>query len=205
MSARPVLKKKVPTITSSPTNSSAKLPKEEKKDGIQEPRRQAEEKKKSTEGTRKRGAQPSPPAAEPVVSSGESAPARRPRAAAKTAPAEKPKREFNDPIALPKDGQVSLIELHELSFSGRHELWKTLNKGAREDEFVTLLYPHLLPKGIRKELPPAVKPNKEALWCSYCEEWMKFRSFSYTGYDCCIGCGISTKDFHIVRANKLTS
>lgn len=99
------------------------------------------------------------------------------------------------------------MDMLALSFTAKHDLWRELNKKAPEYDFVTLLKPSYLPKEIRREFPPAAakSPSREALWCPYCSEWMKFRTFSYTGYEMCIGCGMSTKDFYVVRANKLTS
>jgi hypothetical protein len=103
------------------------------------------------------------------------------------------------------EGQLDYLAMLELSFTAKHELWRNLNKTASEGEFITLLKPSLLPKEIRKDFPPAkaVPPSKEALWCVYCGEWMKFRTFSYNGYEMCVGCAMSTKDFYIARANKL--
>jgi hypothetical protein len=103
------------------------------------------------------------------------------------------------------EGQMTRLAMLDLSFTAKHEKWKELNKTAPEHEYITLLVPGALPKELMREYPPKghKSPSKEALWCCYCSEWMKFRTFSYTGYERCIGCGMSTKDFHIVRANQL--
>jgi len=161
-----------------PKTKKPKQPKEQPKPKQQEPPRESRESKE---------------APKPVVSSGEPAQTRKHRFAVS--------RE-----ELPEyDEQLTHLDMLDLSFTAKHDLWKKLNKNAPYYEFVTLLKPWALPKDVRREFPPsaAVKPSKEALWCPYCAEWMKFRTFSYTGYDLCIGCSISTRDFHVSRANKL--
>lgn len=116
-------------------------------------------------------------------------------------PAPAPKEE----VIPEHEDQVSHRAMLELSFTARHDLWKQINKDAPPEQFITLIRVVELPKAVKKEFPPAAntKPHKEALWCPYCGEWMKFRTFSYTGYECCTGCGISTRDFHTASANKL--
>lgn len=45
------------------------------------------------------------------------------------------------------------------------------------------------------------KLDKDLIWCCYCGSWRPIRH--YKGYDRCIACGISTKDFDIRRDNHL--
>ena len=43
------------------------------------------------------------------------------------------------------------------------------------------------------------KNSKDLIWCCYCGSWRITRY--YKGYDRCIACGISTKDFDMRKAN----
>lgn len=56
-------------------------------------------------------------------------------------------------------------------------------------------------KRLEKALLEGVKTNKDLIWCCYCGSWRTTRH--YKGYDRCIACGISTKDFDIKRDNHL--
>jgi hypothetical protein len=102
------------------------------------------------------------------------------------------------------EGQVNLIQLHKLDVMARHALWKKLNRGTKDNQFVTVLSRESLPKKVAREEPAGKAPAvRNVLWCCYCGDWNVFEHFAYVGSQKCVGCGISTKDYHNRSANNL--
>jgi hypothetical protein len=120
----------------------------------------------------------------------------------KPAEASRPRFAYQREDVEEREGQITLVAMRALTFAARHELWRTLQVPS-EDRFVTILKPSEVPRRIAREEPPGAAPNKEAIFCPYCGEWQKFRVYSFTGYTCCVGCGMSTRDFYTCNANKL--
>lgn len=184
-----VLKKRVPTLPA-PNAGKPKLtppktlPKGEDKNA-HEPKK--EEPKKDPVPSSPVGK--STKASKPVISGERPTESRKPRSA------------YSREEIPEYEGQVTMLTMRGMTFAARHDLWKQLN--THTEDFVTLLKPSELPRKVQREDRPGTAPNKEALFCPYCSEWMKFRVYSYSGYTKCTGCGISTRDFYTCAANNL--
>lgn len=103
----------------------------------------------------------------------------------------------------PGSERISIEAMRAMEHADRYALWKRLNRN--NEKFVPL----------RKELPkkeymrkdeaiirkligdkPKVK-NALVYYCCYCVDWQVFHSHSWTGYNKCISCGMTTKDMYI--------
>lgn len=108
-------------------------------------------------------------------------------------------------------GQMTLSQLKTMEYNAQKALFKTLNTGVPVEEFVTLRRKDDLPKGMVMRLAEAQqrkivgnkRPAKDAYYCPYCVNYMPFHAHSFTGYDKCTGCGISTMDFYTRADNNL--
>lgn len=133
----------------------------------------------------------------------------------KPAPAQERERPASGPVPTSsgtdrKEGQLNAEQFRKMSFDEKIKLWKKLNQGRPSDSFITVVRRNELPKNVvlRKDeaLARDVIPEKGpkgALYCPYCVTWSKFQYFPYTGYDKCIGCGISTRDWYVVADNSI--
>lgn len=54
-----------------------------------------------------------------------------------------------------------------------------------------------------KFIPKGVKLKKGQLWCPYCSNIVKFIKDKKLGVSKCPFCGISNRDFHVRKVNKL--
>lgn len=121
-------------------------------------------------------------------------------------------RPANQREDIPKvEGQLNYAQLKELSYTARVELFRNLNKGSTE-KFIQLIKREELPKKLVMRKLEAEergvldkKPSRDAkvYYCPYCVDYMKFIAHSFTGYDRCCGCGMTTKDFYISADNEL--
>lgn len=128
----------------------------------------------------------SPEAKEPAVTSGGTSAPAQPRRASE---AEK---------------RVSVEAMRAMTLEDRYALFKKLN--TNPERFVPIRSE--LPKKdyIRKDeailreiigpKPPKVK-SATVYYCCYCVDWQVFHSHSFTGYNKCTGCGMTTKDMYI--------
>lgn len=102
--------------------------------------------------------------------------------------------------------QMTRFDMLAMPIEARLKLWMTMNTEYSGERFVTLLRPSELPRKVLMEDIPGgakEKASRGAYFCAYCGDWMPFKSYGYTGYTKCIGCGISTKDFYTCGANNL--
>lgn len=110
----------------------------------------------------------------------------------------------------PEEKRVSIEAMRAMEPEERYKLFKSLNKDP--DKFIP----------IRNELPKMMQMRKdEALirelisekapkakghtihYCPYCVDWQIFHHHSWIGYNKCIGCSITTKDFYVAVDNGI--
>lgn len=129
-----------------------------------------------------------------------------------TAPIEPPKQAAPPPkpITTHQPTQITYNQLRELTHPERLKLWEDLNK-LKSDDFIQLVRRDQLPKALvlrmleakEHKLIAAKPPGKTIYYCPYCTDYMQFKHHTYTGYNKCIGCGISTRDFYVSADNQL--
>jgi hypothetical protein len=133
--------------------------------------------------------------------------------------------EASEPIASPGgDGRIaghrrtdtpevkrySSEALRAMEHEDRYRAWKRLNTD--HEVFVPLLaqlprkMQMLKAEAVLREIVSAKAPKAKNLtlyYCPYCMDWQVFHYHSWTGYNKCTGCSISSKDFYTAVDNGI--
>lgn len=131
-------------------------------------------------------------------------------------PAEQPAESGRprEPIASPKAGteRISVEAMRTLTLPERYRLWKKLNEGAETFTPLRKELPKQLAmrlneavmRGIVPKVPPSERPKGTVTYyCPYCIDWSVFHTHAWSGYEKCIGCSITVKDFYVQADNDL--